>query len=105
MTRRTAGTMTVRWWDRDVDFPGFWRTYPAILLASGLLAVLLAVLVHPILGLSGVALLLGAFMALWGPKGLLRPTREVRRAMTQGGAVMVGVSALTLLFAGMSGVL
>ena len=94
MTRMIGGD---RWWSRDLDFPNFLRNYPPIAIASFLLSVVLATFVSSWLVFTGMAVQTAAFACLWGPRGLLRPTRDTRRAALLGVCAFVGVWVLVVL--------
>ena len=86
--------MNENWWSRDIEFPNFWPAWPLVLVASVLLGALLAALVETALLLMAAVFAIAGFVALWGPWGIYRDTRDPRRA--SGLALLVVAAGLVL---------
>ena len=90
------------WWRRDIPFEHYGRFYPPLLLASVGVSIVGA-LIYPPLIFGGMVVLAGGFVALWGPSGLTRSTRDPRVARRNAvitGAVIAVVVGFMLVSVG-----
>jgi hypothetical protein len=95
-------------WRRDYTwrelFPRYWKFAPPVLIASALVGLVFAIIWAPLGGL-GVTIWGGALVALWGPRGLMRPTRDTRRAVLNGTIVCLVLTAIWFIDLGRAGLL